>query len=275
MASTTAFPVFHYNITMQLESIQQALGGLPIADLRFFPCTGSTNEDALIWATEGAKDSSLVVADQQTSGRGRQGRKWITNPGAGLAVSFIFKPTEEEAQKLQLFSPLGALAACQAVQNEFALPAQIKWPNDILLNRKKVGGVLAETRWLNDRVDAIVMGIGVNLTPAAVPQKMNLRYPATCLESEAGEAIDRLAFLRALCQAVFDLRAMLTTPEFIQSWQELLAFKGEQVSMEIFEGTITTGLLEGIDPQGNLILQGEDGQKKIFCMGEVRLLPTA
>ena len=134
--------------------------------------------------------------------------------------------------------------------------------------------MLAETRWLDNQADAIVLGIGVNLTPAAVPQEMNLRFPATCLESEAGKTIDRLAFLRTLCQAVFELRTMLTTPEFIQLWQELLAFKGEQVSMEISEGKITSGLLEGIDPQGNLILQGEDGHNMTFCMGEVRLLPT-
>jgi BirA family biotin operon repressor/biotin-[acetyl-CoA-carboxylase] ligase len=260
---------------MQLESIQQALAGLPIADLRYYPSTGSTNEDALVWATEGAKDGSLVAADQQTSGRGRQGRKWVTNPGAGLAVSFIFKPTEKEAQKLQLFSPLGAVAVCQAIRKKYRLPAEVKWPNDILVSRKKTGGVLAETRWLKDRADALVLGIGVNLTPAAVPQEMNLRFPATCLESEAGQAIDRLTFLRTVCQAVFDLRPMLTTPEFIDLWEELMAFKGEQVSMEIFAGEIITGMLKGIDPQGNLILQCEDGRKKTFFMGEVRLLPTA
>ena len=259
---------------MQRESIQQALAGLPIPALRYYPSTGSTNEDALTWAAEGAKDGSLVVADQQTSGRGRQGRKWITHPGAGLAISFIFKPSEEEAHKLQLFSPLGALAVCQMVHKEYALAPQVKWPNDILLNRKKIGGVLAETRWLKDRADALVLGIGVNLTPAAVPQEMNLRFPATCLESEANQVIDRLSFLRAVCQAVFNLRPTLTTPEFIDLWEELLAFKSEQVNMEVSEGEITTGVLKGIDPQGNLILQSDDGRKKTFPMGEVRLLPT-
>ena len=260
---------------MQLESIQEALAGLPIAGLRYYPSTGSTNEDALLWSAAGAKDGSLVAADQQTSGRGRQGRKWVTNPVAGLAISFIFKPSEEEAQKLQLFSPLGALAACQAIRKENAIPAQVKWPNDILVNRKKVGGVLAETRWLEERADALVVGIGVNLTPAAIPQEMNLRFPATCLESEAGQTIDRLAFLRALCQAVFQLRPKLTTPEFIEHWQELLAFKGELVRVEISADEMTTGVLQGIDQQGNLILQCEDGRKETFCMGEVRLLPTA
>lgn len=259
---------------MQLESIQQALAGLPIPELHYYSSTGSTNEDALVWAAEGAKDGSLVAADQQTSGRGRQGRKWITNPGGGLAISFIFKPTEEEAQKLPLFSPLGALAVCQAASKELGLVAQVKWPNDILVKRKKAGGVLAETRWLKERADALVVGIGVNLTPAALPQEINLRFPATCLEIEAGQDIDRLAFLRAVCQAVFDLRPRLTSPAFIQLWQELLAFKGEPVSLEISAGEITTGMLKGIDSQGNLILQCENGREKIFYMGEVRLLTT-
>lgn len=260
---------------MQLASVRQALSDLSMAGLRFYPSTGSTNEDALKWAAEGAEDGSLVVANQQTSGRGRQGRNWVTNPGSGLALSFIFKPTEEETQKLQLFSPLGALAVCQAAGKEHGLAAQVKWPNDILVNRKKAGGVLAETHWLKGKADALVLGIGVNLSPAAIPQMMNLRFPATCLEDEAGQTIDRLTFLRAVCQAVFELRPILTQPEFIHLWQELLAFKGEQVSVEFYTGEMTTGMLRGIDPQGSLSLLYEDGQEKTFSMGEVRFLPDA
>ena len=92
---------------MDLISLKQNLKGLPIADIRYFPSTGSTNEDALHWAAQGADDGSLVIADQQTSGRGRLGRKWVTNPGAALAFTLILQPTEKEINQLSFFSPSG------------------------------------------------------------------------------------------------------------------------------------------------------------------------
>ena len=144
---------------MDLNSLKQNLNGLPIAEIRYFPTTGSTNEDALLWASQGAKDNSLIIADQQTSGRGRLGRKWITHPGAALAFSLILHPTQKEIDHLILFSPLGALAVSEAIQTSCHLQTQVKWPNDVLVNRKKVCGVLTETRWLESDLKGLVVCI--------------------------------------------------------------------------------------------------------------------
>ena len=92
-----------------------------------------------------------MIADQQTKGRGRLGRSWVTNPGAALAFSIILRPTAEEIDHLGLFSPLAGLAVCLALQN-LHLPAEIKWPNDVLLARRKTCGILAESVWQGEQL---------------------------------------------------------------------------------------------------------------------------
>lgn len=258
---------------MQWNSIQKALYGLPIPDMRYYPITGSTNEDALAWAANGALEGSLVIADQQTSGRGRQGRKWITKAGTGLAFSFIFKPKKAELNYLQLFSPIGAVAVCQAIQMDYSIKAQVKWPNDVLLDKKKVGGILAESYWLDDQVKALVLGIGINLTPESVPEQSSLRFPATCLETECQHKIDPHTFLSSICSRIFSLRPILGSIDFLRIWDDFLAFKGEGVIIETDEDIKTKGMLKGLDAEGNLILQNYNGNETIYRMGEVRLLP--
>ena len=259
---------------MDLISLKQNLEGLPIAEIRYFPSTGSTNEDALHWAAQRAGDGSLVIADQQTSGRGRLGRKWVTKPGAALAFTLILRPTEKEIDQLNLFSPLGALSVSEAIRQYCRLPAQVKWPNDVLVNRKKVCGVLAETQWTESNLNGLVLGIGINISPASISDRTELLFPATCLESECGQPLEREKFLRAVVTEFFHLRQKLGSSEFLQLWEEQLAFKGEAVQVEIPEKQNIEGILYGIDAMGNLVLLLADGMKAIYPIGEVKLRPT-
>jgi BirA family transcriptional regulator, biotin operon repressor / biotin---[acetyl-CoA-carboxylase] ligase len=259
---------------MDLLTLKSGLAGLPIEEIYYHPSTGSTNDDALDWSAQGARDGCLVFADQQTKGRGRQGRKWISRAEAGLAFSLIFRPTQDEISHLSLFSPFGAIAVCQAIEKFQPIATQVKWPNDVLVNRKKVAGVLAETNWMNGRVAALVLGIGVNLAPSSIPEKMELRYPATCLENECGQPIDRLTFLRSVCEALFTLRPMIGSSQFMHQWDERLAFKNELVCVETAEDERRVGRLAGIDLQGNLLLTIKGGEQISFRMGEVSLMPA-
>jgi BirA family transcriptional regulator, biotin operon repressor / biotin---[acetyl-CoA-carboxylase] ligase len=97
---------------MDEQTLRKALAGVPLADIRYFPSTDSTNTKALEWAQTGAKEYSLVIAEAQTAGRGRLNRSWVTTPGSSLAFSLILFPNAEETKRLALFSPLGALAVC-------------------------------------------------------------------------------------------------------------------------------------------------------------------
>ena len=157
--------------------LREALQDIPVPDLRYYDVTGSTNDQALAWADSGARDGSLVIADVQTAGRGRTGRKWITIPGGGLAFSLILLPTEDEQSFFSLFSPLGALGISQALIDDYHLPTLIKYPNDILLNRQKTAGILVEANWLGEKPQCLVIGIGLNIAPASVPPPDQLLFP--------------------------------------------------------------------------------------------------
>ena len=128
---------------MDEKQLRKSLADLPLGGIRFFKQTGSTNDVALAWATEGAADLSLVVADEQTSGRGRLGRRWLTPPGTALALSLILHPKPTEYNYFSLFSGLGSLALTQ-ILSERGLPAQVKWPNDVLIADRKTAGILVE-----------------------------------------------------------------------------------------------------------------------------------
>src|SRR5512138_2140316 len=101
---------------MDVHTLTSLLAGLPVPQTRYFDTIGSTNDEAIAWIQAGAQDGCLVVADQQTRGRGRMNRRWITRPAAALAFSVILQPTPEEVGRIGFFSPLGALAICQALE---------------------------------------------------------------------------------------------------------------------------------------------------------------
>ena len=167
------------------------LAGLALPAWRYCELVGSTNDFALAWGEAGAADGSLVVADEQTAGRGRLDRRWFTPPGAALAFSLVLRPNPAELTCVARFSPLGALAVQQALAVNLNLPAEIKWPNDVLVGRRKVCGILAESTWQGETLTALVLGIGVNITPAAVPPADQLLFPAGCIETALGKPVPR------------------------------------------------------------------------------------
>jgi BirA family biotin operon repressor/biotin-[acetyl-CoA-carboxylase] ligase len=255
-----------------MESLlRKSLAGLPLGGVRYFDVLGSTNDAALEWAAAGAPDFSIVVADEQTSGRGRMGRKWFTPPGSALAFSLILRPAAAEQASPALFAGLGALALVDALKS-YGLAAQIKWPNDVLLNRKKVAGILVETVWLGDEVDCVVLGMGVNVTPGAVPPAAELNFPATCVQAEGAASIERFDLLHSLLVAIGRWRQRLGTPAFMQAWESVLAFRGEEI--QIWQGAEENFLavIEGLDADGSLrVLAG--GQLRRLNFGEIHLRP--
>ncbi|HEY5901320.1 MAG TPA: biotin--[acetyl-CoA-carboxylase] ligase, partial [Anaerolineales bacterium] len=122
---------------MDEKTLRAALRDLHLGELRFFPTLSSTNDEALAWAAQGAPDLSVVVADEQTAGRGREGRKWFTPPGAALAFSLLMRPAQPETAYFPRVVGLAALSVLEALRG-FSLTAQIKWPNDVLLDGRKV-----------------------------------------------------------------------------------------------------------------------------------------
>ena len=249
------------------------LESTPVDQFQYHETIGSTNDTALEWVEQGAGDYSLVVADEQTRGRGRFNRRWISRPGSSLAFSLILRPTVEEFEHLVLFAPLCGLAVHQALHNLLGLQAAIKWPNDVLLNRKKVCGILVEASWTGDHSNGVVLGIGINIRPDSVPPSEDTLFPATCLETECSCSVDRFTVLREVILAIQNLRPTLGQPEFIAAWQEHLAFKGEIVRIEGSHRLPVIGRLAGVDGQGRLVIQNPQEGELLFEIGDVHLRP--
>ena len=259
---------------MNQSELKKTLAKLPLGDVRYFDSIGSTNNEALAWATSGAKDVSLVIADEQTEGRGRLDRKWFTPKGTALAFSLILQPTAEEKSHLTRTVGLATLAVIDVLRTR-GLTAQIKWPNDVLLNGRKVAGILAESVWSGEEVDCVVIGIGMNILKGAVPSAELLQFPATSLEESRGPAVEREKILHDILAGMIALRPHIGTDSFVASWEKALAYRGEQVQVEEGSGILITGKLLGLESDGSLRLRTDDDKSITVQFGDVRLRPQA
>jgi BirA family biotin operon repressor/biotin-[acetyl-CoA-carboxylase] ligase len=274
---------------MDQETLSRILAGLPLGGIRYFSSTGSTNDQAARWIEEGARDLALVVADQQTAGRGRMGRSWHTPPEAALAFSLVLFPEQDDPYVLPRHTALGALAVGDALQSLYGLRSKIKWPNDVLLEQRKVSGVLVEAQWSGGELAALVLGVGINVAPASVLKDSQLRFPATCIEDYLGRKVDRVELLHMVLEKLLEWRPRLSDQAFLQSWEERLAFRGEWV--QLFRGQspgkdglphdlegqpapVHEGEIIGLAPDGSLRLRTRSGEVVIIHVGEVRLGPA-
>jgi BirA family biotin operon repressor/biotin-[acetyl-CoA-carboxylase] ligase len=251
--------------------LKEALADLPLAEVRYFQSIASTNSYCMDWAGDDVVDLSLAIADHQSAGRGRADRKWVTNPGSALAFSLILRPAAREAGCLPFFSPLGAVAIRAALDQLYGLPAEIKWPNDVLVARRKVAGILVENLWDGEVLKAIIIGIGVNITPDALPPPTELLFPATCVEAEAGQPVDRWRVLAGILKNLVAWRARLASVDFFEEWSSHLAFRGEQVCISSPLKPDLVGRMIGIDPGGDLLIITDDGTSHAITVGDVRL----
>jgi len=268
---------------MNEQSLKKTLSKLNIGGLRYFNSIGSTNDEALAWATAGAPDLSIVIADEQTQGRGRLDRKWFTPKGSGLAFSLILRPSASLRPHLSRTVGLAALSIAESCSG-LGLTPQIKWPNDILLNGKKTAGILIENIWTGDDVDSLVIGMGVNVHKASLPPVGLLQFPATSLEDALGkETPPREEILFSILNAFIRWRERVGTDELIHAWEEILAFRGEQVqacaefdrSMQAGGESNITGELLGLESDGSLRLRDAHDKSVIIRFGDVSLRPSA
>ena len=272
-----------YNVFVDATSIDTALTGLPIGPVRYYERVGSTNDEAAQWAENGAQHFALVIADEQTQGRGRSGRSWFTPPGAALAISLILKPPFPRINQLganslaMRLTGLGALSVCEALNQDYHLSSQIKWPNDVLIEGQKVAGVLTEAQWQGDQLLTIILGIGVNNGYEAIPPQGEATFPATCIQASLTEPITRTELLRAILLRLLAWYERLGEKEFINTWEGYLAYMFDWVRVlytdpqrqEFFEGQVM-----GLAGHGSLRLRDHEGQITMINNGEIRLRPS-
>jgi BirA family biotin operon repressor/biotin-[acetyl-CoA-carboxylase] ligase len=242
-----------------------SLAPLEIGPIEYHSSVTSTNDLAAERLDSGSPDLTLIVADEQTDGRGRGGRGWHTPPGAALAFSLVLRP--DPAVPLWTFAPLGALAVHSALADGLGLQAEIKWPNDVLVDGKKVCGILAEAHWSGDRLGGVVLGIGVNVAPEAVPPG-ELPFPAGSVVGALGAPVERWELLASILSALLEWRARAASPDFLAAWEARLAYRGQEVVVGK-----QRGVLAGLAPEGALRLRTEAGEIAIPA-GELSLRPV-
>ena len=258
---------------MDQAALQALLSDLPLGAVRYFATVGSTNDLAMRWAGAGAPDLSLVVADEQTAGRGRLNRRWFTPAGAALAFSLILRPDRRDGISPHFYTALGALATCDTLNAALPpmTPAQIKWPNDVLASRKKLAGVLAEAQWQGEELIATILGIGINVAPLSVPPDEQIHYPATCVEAEVQAEIDRWGLLHAVLERLIFWRERLGTQEFLAALGARLAFRGELVQVSLEDQTPLEGQVLGLTREGRLRLRDRQGALHELTGGEINV----
>ncbi len=248
------------------------LGKLPIGEIKYFNTIGSTNDEALTWAAQSAPNLSIVIADEQTAGRGRLKRKWLTPSGSALAFSLILHPAS--ITHLSRTVGLAALSIADAC-SRLGLAPQIKWPNDILLSGKKTAGILIETAWAGNEVTSLVIGMGINILKESVPPAEDLKFPATSIESELGQWVDRENFLKDVLFNFIKHLPQIETDDFLSSWENQLAYRQQPVQIITSANETTAGVLLGLASDGSLRLCGEDGSELTIHFGDVSLRPSA
>jgi BirA family biotin operon repressor/biotin-[acetyl-CoA-carboxylase] ligase len=266
---------------MQTE-LETRLKNLPFGGIRYFNQLPSTNDEAANWIKAGCADLSLLIADEQTAGRGRGGRKWFTPPGSALAFSVVLRLDDQINKLLALqnttrLNGLGALAVCLPLQKKYRLPAKIKWPNDVLVNGEKLAGVLTESHWVGNELTAVVIGIGINVATESVPladwdAENPHPYPVTCVESQVNQPVNRWDLLNEVLDEFIIWRDLLSSPVFLQTWQDNLAFLGEWVQIVNPESETTKkmGQIIGLEVDGSLKIMEESGKLSYLKFGEIR-----
>lgn len=255
---------------MNQQDLASTLSDLPLGEIRFFNSIGSTNDEALTWAGHGAQDLSLIVANEQTAGRGRLDRPWFSPPSTSLAFSLILRPRLDEVPHLSRLVGLTALSLVDAI-SKLGLSPQIKWPNDILLNGRKVAGILIELGWAGEQVNYVVIGVGLNVAKGAAPTTDVLRFPAISLEHLLGAVPDRAQVLHDILTSFIALRPHMHTESFMSSWEKILAYYNREVRVEMGGDQAVIGRVVGLETDGSLKVRDEHGKIVIVRFGEVRL----
>jgi len=229
---------------------------------------GSTNDVALSLANKGVKEGTLIVAESQTRGRGRRGRKWFSPAGTSILASLILRPS---IKKAHIIAPISATAVVQAIHNITGLSALIKWPNDVVINSKKVSGILTEMKAEKGRINAIVIGMGINVNTLPNQFPAEIVDTATSLSIELGHNISRVALLqeilRQLERRYIELKDR-NPDDFITEWKCLSATIGRQVRLDSPDKTVTGYALD-IDEAGALLVRLDTGQMQRIMNDDV------
>ena len=242
-------------------------------DLRWYPSVASTMDLAIEAVQTGAAEGVVFCADEQTAGRGRRGRTWNSPPGAGLYFSLVLRPAHDHAgdpRVLALITLAAGVAVRDAIARATGLVTELKWPNDVMLGRRKLAGILAEGVAIGTPEQAVVVGVGVNVMRAAYPADIDAR--AISLEAELGRGVDRAVLLEELLVSLaarYDGLRRGDADDILRAWRAA-APSAQGARVEIVDAG-RSGVTAGVDDSGALLIRTDAGIERVIG-GELRWL---
>jgi len=258
------------------QEIKDGLSGLNVtigSEILFFPVTASTNTAACELAEKGQREGAVIIADRQTQGRGRRGRQWISPAGKNLYLSAIVRPAMPAADGA-ILTLMAAVACVTVMQEVSSLHLSIKWPNDLMVADKKIGGILAEMKTEAAGIVYAVIGIGININSDDSDLPDNIKATATSVRLETGRIQSRTLYALETIKSLDHWYAILLKSgkkSIIEAWQRLSSTIGRHVIVTSEELKFT-GLAEGIDNEGALIIRLADNTFKKISAGDVTIV---
>ena len=235
----------------------------------YYETIGSTMESAFELGLQGAQEGTVVYAEAQTNGKGRLGRAWSSPKQKGIYLSVLLRPKLRPGDAAK-FTFLSSVAVCEAINNVCGLDAQIKWPNDILINQGKVAGILIELNAEAESVKFIVIGIGINVNTNI----KNLPINATSLKNETGKQVSRIKLAREILSNLEKWYVVWKQEGFvpiIKRWKELSVTLGKEVRISDF-GKSVEGTAVDIDEHGGLMIRNGSGIIVKKMTGDVEMI---
>lgn len=237
--------------------------------LLYFDVTGSTNVEAKKQAENGAPEGLLVVADKQEAGKGRRGRSWESPAGANIFMTLLLRP-RFAPEKASMVTLVMAVSVAQGITEVSGLPARIKWPNDIVIHKKKAVGILTELTMETDYIQYLVCGVGINVNQTEFPEE--IKATATSLYLEGGRKINRAGLIERVMEHFEENYEIFCRTEDMSGlktiYDDLLVNKEAGVRVLDPRGEYD-GLSHGINELGELIVEKEDGSVENVYAGEV------
>ncbi len=256
-----------------IEELKTLIKGDFGKEIVFRETIDSTNTLATELAEKGVAHGTLVLADNQTKGKGRLGRMWLSPPKSNIYMSIILRP-EIAPKDATMLTMMSAVAAANAVRKATGLKADIKWPNDLLVSDKKLGGILTELKSDPDRVIFSVIGIGINVNIKQNNFPSDIRPIATSVREEMGKSYPRTLLIAGILEEMEKWYKVLIKKgrmPVLEEWKKLSSTLGRKVKAtvgnEIFTGTATD-----IDEEGMLILKLQSGVLKRISAGDITML---
>lgn len=261
-------------MTSTFPSAKEIAASLPTRTfgkrLYTFESIDSTNSCAKVLANVGADEGTVVVAEHQTAGRGRFGRKWEAESRQNLMFSLLLRPSIAPDQ-INLLPLYVAVGLAQGVEESTGLRPECKWPNDLLHKRKKFGGILMEGSVTGGAIDSVIVGVGINVNQKTFPAGLQDR--ATSLSIACGRDIDRLTLLKRCLQTLERLYATLHREGFasvIDAWMTYATMVRRHITVS-HNGTTTSGLVKGLSSEGGLIIE-TNNEEHTFFAGDITIV---